>query len=128
MAVAKRILIADDDPDVHRLLLAALEAPGRQIDAVHDGQQALARVASCPYDLVLADVNMSGLDGLCLLQRLRELNPAAKVVVITGESAPENIVRSIRDQAFAYFSKPFTVSAVADMVAKALRSAPHEDH
>jgi len=127
MAVAQRILIADHDPEVHRLLLPLLQAPGRRIDSVHDGQQAVERVASAPYDLVLAEVNMPGLDGLCLLQRVRELRPAAKVVVMTGESTPENIVNSIRDQAFAYFSKPFALNAVADMVTRALRSAPHED-
>jgi DNA-binding response OmpR family regulator len=126
MSVAKRILIADHDPDMHRLLLAALQAPGRRIDRVHDGQEALDRLASVAYDLVLADLSIPGDDGLSLLQRMRELRPSTRVVVITSESTPENVVASIRDQAFAYFSKPFAVSAVADMVARALWSAPSE--
>lgn len=127
MPVVQRILIADHDPDVHRLLLPALQTPGRRIDCVRDGQEALQRLESAPYDLVLAEVNMPGLDGLSLLQRVRELRPATKVVVMTGESTPQNIVNSIRDQAFAYFSKPFAVNAVADMVARALLGEPHED-
>jgi len=126
MSVAQRILIADHDPDMHRLLLAALQTPGRRIDSVHDGQEALDRLASVAYDLVVADLSVPG-NGLSLLQRVRELRPSAKVVVITSESTPENVVTSIRDQAFAYFSKPFAVSAVADMVIRALRSAPCED-
>jgi CheY-like chemotaxis protein/anti-sigma regulatory factor (Ser/Thr protein kinase) len=127
MAVAQRILIAGDDPDMHRLLLAALQAPGRRIDSVHGGQEALDHLVSASYDLILADVNKPGPDGLSLLQRVRELCPAAKVLVLTGDNTPENVIHSIRDQAFAYFSKPFAVGAVADMVSRALRSAPHHD-
>ncbi len=121
MPVAKRILIADADPEVHRLLLTVLEAPGHRVDSVYGGPAALRAVASVHYDLVLADVSME------LLERLRQLRPAVKVVVMTVESTPEAIIRSIREQAFAYFSKPFAIRAVADMVAKALESAPHED-
>jgi CheY-like chemotaxis protein len=127
MAVAKRILIADADPEVHRLLLAVLESPGRRVDSVYAIPEALSAVTSVRYDLVLADVSMGGPDGLGLLERLRELRPPVKVVVMTVESTPEGIVRSIREQAFAYFSKPFAVRAVADMVGKALESAPLED-
>ncbi len=128
MAVAQRILIAGDDPDTHRLLQAALQGPGRSIDSVHGPQEALDRLASTHYDLVLADVSMPGPDGLSLLQRVRELRPAAKVVVLTSEATPENVISSLRDQAFAHFSKPFAVSAVVDMVGRALHSAPcHDD-
>jgi CheY-like chemotaxis protein/anti-sigma regulatory factor (Ser/Thr protein kinase) len=121
MAVAKHILIADADPEVHRLLLTVLEALGHRVDSVYGSPEALRAVASIHYDLVLADVSTG------LLEHLRELRPAVKVVVMTVESTPEAIVRSIREQAFAYFSKPFAIRAVADMVGKALESAPHED-
>ena len=113
MTVPKRILIVDDDPDVHRLLLVALEAPDRQIDSAYDGLDGLARIEATPYDLVLTDVNMPSLDGLALLERARRSQPATKVVVMTVASTPENIVRAIRESAFTYFSKPFTVCAVS---------------
>lgn len=125
MAGAKRILIADADPEVHRLLLTVLEGPGRRVDSTYSVSEALHAVASVRYDLVLADVSMG--DDLGLLERLREVRPPVKVVVMTGESTPERIVQSIREQAFAYFSKPFAVRSVADMVGKALESASHED-
>ncbi len=125
MAGAKRILIADADPEVHRLLRTVLEASGRRVDSVFGSPEALSAVASAHYDLVLADVSMGA--GLGLLERLRELSPSAKVVVMTVDGTPESIVRSIREQAYAYFSKPFAVRAVADMVGKALESAPYED-
>jgi len=127
MAVLKRILVVDDDPDVHRVLLAALEAPDRQIESAYDGLEGLARLESGAYDLVLTDVNMPGLDGLALLERAREVRPETKVVVMTVVSTPENIVRAIRERAFTYFSKPFSMSAVAEMVASALAGGAGDD-
>src|SRR6476659_7659346 len=116
MAVLKRILIVDDDPDVHGLLRAALEAPDRRIESAHDGRAGLRLVASAPYDLVLTDLKMPGLDGMTLLERIHEVRPDTHVVVFTETATPENIVHAIRERAFSYFSKPFTVNAVTEMV------------
>jgi DNA-binding response OmpR family regulator len=127
MSVPKRILIVDDDPDVHRLLAVALEAPDRQIDSAYDGLEGLARIEATPYDLVLTDVNMPGLDGLAMLKRARRARPATRVVVMTVASTPESIVHAIRESAFTYFSKPFAVSTVTDMVTSALSSPAGDD-
>jgi CheY-like chemotaxis protein/anti-sigma regulatory factor (Ser/Thr protein kinase) len=127
MTVPKRILIVDDDPDVHRQLAAALGAPDRRIDSAYDGIEGLARIEAAPYDLLLTDVKLSGLDGLALLSRARQLRPAMRVVVITDSCTAGDIVRSIQEQAFTCFSKPFAVGTVVDMVTSALRPASHED-
>ena len=127
MAVPQRILIADDDPEMHRTLLGALQAPGRRIDSARSGQETLERVASIPYELVVADVSMPGCDGSALLERIRELRPAAQVLVLTGDSGPEGVITSMRQGAFAYFSKPFASSAIAEMSARALGCPPHQD-
>jgi DNA-binding response OmpR family regulator len=127
MSLPKRILIVDDDPDVHALLAAAIGKPDRQIESVHDGLEGLRCVQAQPYDLVMTDVNMPGLDGMELLERIRKVRPEAKVVVMTVASTPETIIRAIREQAFCYFSKPFTISAVGEMVERALNSTPSRD-
>jgi CheY-like chemotaxis protein len=127
MSVPKRILIVDDDPGVHGQLLGALEAPDRQIDRAHDGLEGLARIEATSYDLVLADITLPGIDGLALLQRARQLWPATRVVIITDSCTPENIVRSIREQAFSYFSKPMAMAAVVDIDASALRGSSRQD-
>ena len=106
MASSKHILIVDDDPDIHPLLIAAIGAPDRQIESAYDGLAGLRCVEQAPYDLVMTDVNMPGLDGMALLERIREVRPETSVVVMTVASTPENIIRSIREKAFAYFSKP----------------------
>lgn len=127
MTVPKRILIVDDNSDVHRLLSAALAAPDRQIESVYDGLEGLARIEAVPYDLVLTELNMPGLDGLALLERVRRLRPATKVAVMTDDCTPEDIVRFMRKQAFTCFRKPLAMGTVSDMVASALRGSSRED-
>lgn len=127
MAVPKRILIVDDDPDVHGLLRAALDAPNRLIESAYDGHAGLRLVENAPYDLVLTDLNMPGLDGMTLLEHIHEVQPDTRVVVMTVANTPDNIVRAIRDRAFSYFSKPFTVNAVSEMVERALSGTDAED-
>src|SRR2546425_5174418 len=127
MSVPKRILIVDDDPEVHQLLAAALHDDGRRIESAFDGLEGLRRVEAVPYDLVMSDVNMPGLDGLALLERIRQIRPTTKVVIMTVESTPEGIIHAIRERAFSYFSKPFTINAVSEMAARALESEPADD-
>src|SRR5205823_1735793 len=71
--------------------------------------------------------NMPGLDGLALLRRIRQSRPDTRVVVMTGAGTPDKVVQSIREQAFSYFSKPFSTNAVVDMVNRALESPSWKD-
>src|SRR5438105_9510791 len=103
MAVPKRILIVDDDADVHGLLRAALDGPGRRIESAYDGNAGLRLVENTAYDLVLADLNPPGLDGMTLLERIREVRPDARVVLMTAANTRENVVRAIQERAFCYF-------------------------
>ncbi|HVN05042.1 MAG TPA: response regulator [Bryobacteraceae bacterium] len=119
-----KLLLVDDDPTVHELLAAVLRRPEWQLDNAYDGLEGLARVEAQSYDVVLTDVRMPGMDGLELLRRIHEIRPEIKVMVMTAESTPANIVRAIRDRAFSYFSKPFSPSAVAEMIAQAV-DTPH---
>jgi len=122
-----RILVVDDDPDIHILLKSVLAEHGSRIESAYDGLEALARLDTTGYELVITDVCMPGLDGLDLLQQIRERRPATRVVVMTAQNTPENLIRSIRERAFTFFSKPFSTSAVADMVARALETPMAQD-
>ena len=127
MGAIKRILIVDDDPDVHHLLKAALQAGDRQIESAYDGLDGLRSVEAAAYDLVITDVNMPGLDGITLTERIREVRPETRTVVMTVANTPENVIRAIQERAFSYFSKPFTTTAIAQMIEHALGSEPAED-
>lgn len=116
------ILVVDDDPGVHKILGTVLAAKQWHIDSAYNGLEGLHRVRAQPYDLVITDLRMPGMDGLELLHAIRQLRPETKVMVMTGESTPGHIIRSIREQAFSYFSKPFSPGAVTDMIAQALKT------
>ena len=127
MDPAKSILIVDDDPLVHRMLALVLESHGWHIDSAYDGLDGWERAKVKDYDLILTDVHMPGMNGLDLLQRIHEVRPAAKVMVMTADSTPAHVIFAIRSQAFSYFSKPFVPTAVAEMIAHALDAPSWED-
>ncbi|MGD1069247.1 MAG: response regulator [Bryobacteraceae bacterium] len=124
---AKRILIVDDDPDVHRLLTIALKDTGRYLESAFDGIEGLQKFEEGRWDLVVTDVIMPGMDGMELLGRVRRLRPETPVVVMTVDSTAEKIVTAIRDNAFSWFRKPFAAQSVRDMVDSALAAARLED-
>lgn len=122
-----RILVVDDDPEIHVLLNSILKDTIDRVDCVSNASEALARLEGERYHLILTDIRMPGLDGLELLQRVQRQCPLTPVVVMTAHNTPEYVVRSLREKAFAYFSKPFSPAAVLDMVALALKKPPASD-
>ena len=117
-----RLLVVDDDPDIHVLLHKILGDTGCSIDSVTTGEQGLARLQNGAYDLVLTDICMPGLSGLDLLQQIHKIRPDTKVVVMTAQNTSDNLLQAIRDHAFTYFSKPFSPAALSDMIGRALES------
>ena len=120
----KRILIVDDDPDVHSLLSAALQENGRYFESAFDGLEGLDKFQRLPWDLVITDVKMAGIDGLELLRRVHCMRPETPVVVMTVDTTAEKIVSAIRGNAFSWFRKPFVIHAVREVVDSALTAGP----
>jgi len=114
MPEAKRILIVDDDPDVHNLLRIALDETGCYLESAFDGLAGLKKVEEAQWDLVITDVIMGGMDGLELLERVRGIRPHMPVVVMTVDTTAEKIISAIRGNAFSWFRKPFAPQAVRD--------------
>jgi DNA-binding response OmpR family regulator len=123
----KRILIIDDDPDIHRLLADALHDSGRYFESAYDNGEGLRKVQNSPWDLVIADVKLNGIDGMELLQRMRGICPGTPVVVMTVDTTAEKIVSAIRGNAFSWFRKPFVTHSVREVVDSALAAARTED-
>lgn len=128
MPKAHRLLVVDDDPSMIELVKAMLAGLEWEVDGAENGDEAIERVATTSYDIVLTDILMPGMDGLTLLSRLRKQHPATRVVVMTIKNTPDHILGSLRRDATGYVSKPFTRDALILGLREALsRSADADD-
>jgi DNA-binding NtrC family response regulator len=117
---AARILVVDDEEIVLASCRRALAGGERQVDTVSSGAEALERIDAGGYDVVLLDIMMPGIDGLEVLQRVKETHPAIEVVMVTGLSQIDTAVRSMKLGAFDYLPKPFDPDELAAVVDRAL--------
>ncbi len=104
----KNILVIDDEVAVNNNIRKILAKKGYQVDQAVTKDEALAKIQSKPYSLVLLDLKIPGVKGLELLEAVRDHNPSAKVIIITGYASIETAVESARMGAFDYLPKPFT--------------------
>ena len=125
----------DDDPSIVQMLEAGLVAglgrADRLVESACNGLEALRRVEAAAYDLIVigtdVDIDVLGLDGFELLERIRKIQPDAKFALMTLTSTPQNILRALRKNAFTFFSKPFAVETVRRLVERALAATAWED-
>ncbi len=115
-----RILVADDEVSIRIGCQKILGEDGHEVVAVADGLSAIETFKAGGIDLVLLDLAMPGLDGLQVIPRLREMDPDAVVVMITGYASFETAVQAIQAGAYDYMPKPFTPSELRIVVQRAL--------
>jgi len=115
------ILIVDDEPGVRSALGGVLRDEGYSVDAVESGEACLERLAGQPYDVVLLDIWLAGMDGLATLARMRERQFDAQVVIISGHGNVESAVRAIKMGAFDFVEKPLSLEKTVLVVGNALR-------
>ena len=100
------ILIVDDEEVVRRSHLRSLAATGCRTEAAEDGLRALEVMEEHPFDVVLLDLRMPGLDGMDVLKTIKERWPDSEVVVITGYPTLESAKQALRLGAQNYIAKP----------------------
>src|SRR5688572_16410123 len=115
------ILVVDDEPGVRASLSGVLRDEGYRVDAVESGEACLERLARQPYDLVVLDVWLPGMDGLATLTRMRERDIDAEVVIISGHGSVEAAVRAIKMGAYDFVEKPLSLDKTVLVVRNALR-------
>ncbi len=110
-----RILIADDEQGIAKALKVILEKNKFAVDAVFNGTDALDYIMSTPYDAIVLDIMMPGLDGLTVLKRAREAGIKTPVMLLTAKSEISDRVAGLECGADDYLPKPF---ATAEFVAR----------
>ncbi len=116
-----RVLIVDDEPDMVENCVRILGRAGYECLTANDGRVALARLESERPDLLLTDLKMPELDGMELLRRARELDPTVPVIMITAFASIESAVAAVKEGAFDYLPKTFSVDQLRVAVERALR-------
>ena len=116
-----RILIIDDEAGVRSSLAGVLRDEGYVVDTSESGEAGLEQVASQPPDVILLDIWLPGIDGLAVLERLRERRAEAQVIMISGHASVESAVRATKLGAFDFIEKPLSIEKTVLAVRNALR-------
>ena len=115
-----RILVVDDEEIVLRSCVRILGGGDYAVDTAADGAEALRKIDAAPYDVVVLDIMMPKLDGIEVLQRIKEAHPDLEVVMVTGLSQIDTAVRAMKLGAFDYLPKPFDPDELRLVVDRAL--------
>ena len=119
----KNILVIDDEVAVNNNIRKILAKKGYHVDQAVTKDEALDKIQSRPYKLVLLDLKIPGVRGLELLKAVRDRNPKTKVIIITGYASIETAVESARLGAIDYLPKPFTPHEIRTVTDNALKLA-----
>jgi DNA-binding NarL/FixJ family response regulator len=112
----KTALVVDTDPRVDEVLRLALSPQSWTIEHAPDNVSALAMAGSGPCDFILTGEKTSGKEDVELLRKIRRIRPHTRLIILTDETTPADVIASMRERAFSYFSKPFSFESLADMI------------
>ncbi len=115
-----KILIVDDEKIIRDSFSRVLMKEGYSVEAVESGRLALEKVAAEPFDIILLDLKMPGLDGLETLRELKERDPDLVSIMITGYPTIESAVKAIKSGAYDYLTKPCSPDELRIVVGRAV--------
>src|SRR5277367_1636950 len=112
----KKALFIDADPEVRAMLANILDPLVWNVRHAADNKAALALAQAGHFDFILTSEKTSGKEDVELLRRIRRLSPHTRLIILAEESTPADVIASMRESAFSYFSRPFSAASLADMV------------
>ncbi len=115
------ILVVDDEPGIVAYFKDLLESEGYTVDTAYNGEEAWEKYQGRFYDVIIADWKMEKMDGMQLLQKIDELHPFAKVIMITAFGDEGSAIEAHRHHAFDYIKKPVHMNDLLRRVAEAVR-------
>jgi excisionase family DNA binding protein len=115
-----RVLVVDDEASIRDLLAKTLALAEYDVDVAPDGRSALERMRMYPYDLLIADLKMPGMDGLTVIREAKRYKADLPVIIITGFSTESSAIEAVNLGVAGYLTKPFRVPQVLAAAAKAL--------
>jgi len=116
---ALRVLVVDDEEGFRDLLRWELASAGMAVQTATSGDEGVDRLNESTFDVVVTDITMPKMDGLKLLQHVKETSPQTEVIVVTGFSAVETAVYAMRHGAYDFILKPYDMNDLMSRVKKA---------
>ncbi|SES12844.1 sigma-54 dependent transcriptional regulator [Rhizobium sp. NFR03] len=116
---AATVLLVDDEEELRRSTAQALELQDLTVETFAGAEDVLARVGYGFAGVVVSDIRMRGMDGMTLLQRIREIDHEIPVILVTGHGDVQLAVKAMREGAYDFMEKPFGVQALAGIIRRA---------
>jgi anti-sigma regulatory factor (Ser/Thr protein kinase)/ActR/RegA family two-component response regulator len=120
-------LLVGGDPEIDAQLRRILEPGLWALQHVSDNATALVMALGKNFDLILTSAKTSGREDVELLRKLRRIRPHTRLIILAEEGTPGDIIASMREHAFSYFSKPFSPEALAVMIRRAIEEPCWDD-
>lgn len=115
-----RLLVVDDEAIVGKRLSQVFSKMGYEIETYTEAAAAMGAMAEKPFDVVVTDLKMDGMDGMEVLRRVRKLNPSTQVIIITGYASPETAELARQQGVFEFLAKPFRLDELKQAICRAL--------
>jgi two-component system nitrogen regulation response regulator NtrX len=121
-----KILIVDDDENIRKTMKAILEEENYSVDLATNGKEAIQMTNEKMYNLALLDIRLPDIEGVELLQLLKEYVPRTRKIMVTGYPTIQNAVMAINKKADAYLLKPVDIEKLLQIVKEQLRAQEEE--
>jgi len=122
-----RALIVDSSPGINQLLSNLFDPREWKVQFARDNQDALRMARESYFDLIVTGERTSGTEDIALLRKLRLVRPHIRLIILTDEFTPGDILNSIRERAFSYFARPFSTERLADIIRVAMNEPYWDD-
>lgn len=124
----KKLLIIDDEENIRKMLKQSLEKDGYNIELALNGEEGFEKVKDSNYDLILLDLNLPGMDGIEVLEKLREDDISTPVLIVTGYGSVDSAVKVMKLGAIDYLQKPFNPKDIKEQVQQILQRKGFDDN
>ncbi|MBV8820018.1 MAG: sigma-54-dependent Fis family transcriptional regulator, partial [Acidobacteriaceae bacterium] len=123
----QRLLVVEDDSSVRTTISTFLELEGYAVDAVSSTREAMEKLRSDAYPIVISDIYLDERTGIDVLRRAREKDPHCAVILMTARGTMETVMAATQGGAFDYIAKPFELDRMLDTVKRAEASVTVRD-
>jgi DNA-binding response OmpR family regulator len=116
-----RLLIVDDEAHIRAALVRALSLVGYEVDEAASGQEALALLQREPYDLMVLDMILPGVEGIDVLRQAHQIQANVSIIILTGNASLESAIAAVKSAAVDYLLKPASIHDIIDAITNALQ-------